>query len=380
MKLVFVSTSINYPIHLKRFMAFQKLGVDVEVIGFEQQFGYPSDQQDIPAEIFKNARICGKIRAGHYLRRLVQFSGAILKIRNATRSSEVVYAIGFDGALLVRVSNIFRRNALLLVYEIHDIRQQMLGPSMTSRFFRMIERWLMRKVNILVVTASSYLSEYYQNVLGLTGIASFVMENKLLPHEIRHEPVPVPSSSPMKIGYIGSLRCNHAWKNLTSLVTKAEGAIEVEVWGVPTGIDGFHSDVESIPGLIYKGPFNDPKDIFDIYSRVSVVWIAGFQQKDSYGWARTCRFYNACCYKRPQIAQVGTIEGAIVENLGIGCCVDLRDIPGTIQRVMRISDSELRDWFDNIRKLPASLHEYSNEHEQLLHMCTRLCRETGCHE
>ena len=148
--------------------------------------------------------------------------------------------------------------------------------------------------------------------------------------------------------------------------------IEVIVRGVPQGIDSFYSDIENIPGIHYGGPYEDPDDLYDVYSEVSIVWAAGFHGKDSHVWQRSCRFYNSCSHQRPIISMIGTDEGEVINKLGIGCCVDLNDLPGTIARITQITQTELDTWHENLKKLPQSVYIYSDEHAQLLNMCATL--------
>ena len=131
--------------------------------------------------------------------------------------------------------------------------------------------------------------------------------------------------SPLRIGYFGSLRCPEAWNTLQQIAKNANGAISIHVRGTPVGIDSF-----------YGGPYRDPDDIQHIYETVDVVWSAGFNKKASYVWSRTCKFYNACYYKRPIIAQAGTDEGKVIEDLNIGFCIDLNNKSGAIRQIIEV--------------------------------------------
>src|SRR5690625_6885754 len=73
---------------------------------------------------------------------------------------------------------------------------------------------------------------------------------------------------------------------------------------------------------------------------VSMVWIAGYQGKDSYKWSRTCRFYQACCYGRPLIAQQGTYEYEAVRDLDIGLGIDLQDQDAASEKISAITEQD----------------------------------------
>lgn len=366
MNIVFISTSLNYPIHWKRINTYMQLGVPSSALGFLQQFGYPD--KELPIEY----RSLGYIKSGHYIRRLVQILKAVPTIRRSTKNTSLIYAFGLDGALISILSVLFSKNKPKLVCEIHDIRHVMLQRGIKGYAARRIEALLMKKISLLVVTAKSYISKYYIEVLGLRDIKSFVLENKLWDENIGGSNGSPPTMSPLRIGYIGSLRCPEAWNTLLQIAKNANGAISIYVRGTPVGIDSFYDDLKNSPNIFYGGPYRDPDDIPHIYETVDVVWSASFNKKASYVWSRTCKFYNACYYKRPIIAQAGTDEGKVIEDLNIGFCIDLNNISGTMKQMMSITEYELLTWYRNLNNLANEIYIYSDEHQKLLEILKNL--------
>jgi succinoglycan biosynthesis protein ExoL len=295
-----------------------------------------------------------------------------LKIKKAIKTTDVIYAVGFDSALIIRIAILLSGCSPIFLFEIHDIRQMMMREDLLGRLFRTMERWVMKGVHILAPTSDSYITGYYHTKLGVTNFETITLENKRWPQEICPAPIAPPQITPLRIGYFGSLRCNVAWAALTRLVANSNGTVEVMVRGSPDGIDNFFHDIETIPGLQYGGPYRDPEDLYEIYSKVNLIWAAGLHGKDSYIWQRTCRFYNACSFQRPIISLIGTDEGDIINHLGIGCCVDLNDIPAAITQIMKITQTELDIWHENLKNLPPSVFIYSDEHERVLDLCAKV--------
>lgn len=373
LRIAYVTTAINYPSHRKRVAAFRSLGVSVHVVAFQQEFPYPTNQPADSLDPSQSTTILGVIRAGRYLARAAQLLAALSRVRSIAAPVDVVYASGFDAALLARLGTLLSRRPPALVYEVHDIRQPMLRANRTGRLLRAIERWLLHKQVLLVVTAPGYIDGYYRARLSANGLEGFVLENKLYEEEIDPSPVPTPRRDPLRIGYFGSLRCVSAWNALTRLADEGQGSIQVEVRGALAEVESFRPTFDRLAALTYGGPYRDPEDIAAMYRRVSMVWTAGFHGKDSYIWARSCRFYAACCYERPIIAQAGTDEGEVVERLGIGCCVDLRDPSGTISTIQAISDADLSHWHRNLLALPRDAYAYTSELRALLDRCSAIC-------
>ena len=116
----------------------------------------------------------------------------------------------------------------------------------------------------------------------------------------------------------------------------------------------------------YDGPYIAPDDFPDMYRQVDVVWIAHYMGRSSTLWNRANRFYEACFFKKPMFAQIGTQDGQVVETLGIGVCIDLRDINGTVDRILNVSEVEFSQWQQNVAHLPTDIYTYTDEHEKIV--------------
>ena len=364
LRILFVATALNYPIFQRRLEAFRRLGANVIVLGFDQDFAY-SSRPAMDSTAPSRAGRLGVITSGRYGRRAIQLATVVPTLRSALASVDVVYAMGFDAAVLVR-SSALGLGRTTIAYEIHDIRQVMLRHDWTGLAMRAIERWVLRGVQLLVVTAEGYLTHYYRAKLGLAGVETIVVENKLPKSEGSRSVTQARVKPPLRIGYFGSLRCTEAWRTLTRVAAVADGGVEVEIRGVPEGLESFYHDIQADPRLTFGGPYKDPDDLAEIYGGVHLVWAAGFHGRDSYVWSRSCRFYAACCYQRPIVAQIGTDEGALVERLGIGLCVDIRNADATAARILRITSAELQRWQHNLAGLPDRLFIYADEHRLVL--------------
>ncbi|MDQ2075765.1 hypothetical protein [Marinimicrobium sp. ABcell2] len=362
---MYVTTSLNYPIHRKRLASFILEGGDFHAIGFDQKtFEIISSEHSGATD---NVTVLGQIEPGNYMNRACLLFKNIISFRKHAKKSDVVYASGFDAAALMLIATIGLRKKL--VYEIHDIRQQMLNKNVIGSLFRLFEKYLVNRTDLLIVTSESYLENYYYKLLNASVKRSYKLENKLWPQDVCTDDIGHPPISPLVIGYFGLIRCNVTWNFLVNLVKSSRGSILLKVRGVAQrSITSFERDIEDVPWIEYGGPYNNPKDVFDMCRAVSMVWVAGYQQKDSYKWSRTCRFYQACCYGRPLIAQQGTYECETVSGLDIGVGIDLQQQDIASEQIKSITDRDIKKWYRNIIRLPASTYTYTNESTEILDM------------
>lgn len=362
---MFVTTSLNYPIHRKRLSSFIKDGGNFRAIGFDQK-NFVSISSGSSTEI-NNVTVLGEIEPGNYISRAHRLLKNLLPLRKHAKKSDVIYASGFDAALLMLIATAGLQKKR--VYEIHDIRQQMLNNNITGACLRLVEKYLVRRTDLLIVTSEDYIKNYYKKRLNVDIKRSYNLENKLWPQDVYKDDIGQPTASPLIIGYFGLLRCTVTWQFLVNLVKSAKGSILLKVRGIPQrATERFEKDIEEVPWITYEGPYNSPKDIFDMCQSVSMVWIAGYQGKDSYKWSRTCRFYQACCYGRPLIAQQGTYEYEAVRDLDIGLGIDLQDQDAASEKISAITEQDLKKWYKNLKRLPANTYTYTDESAEILNI------------
>ena len=258
-----------------------------------------------------------------------------------------------------------------MVYEVADIRDILLKKNINSFFLRWLERVLIKKIDLLVVTSKAYITDYYEEIQGLKNIRYIVIENKLntemgLKKNITNR---INKDNIIRIGYFGLIRCKRSWQILKKVACNSKGRIQIYIRGIPMGIDNFDKEANETPNIIYDGPYIAPDDLPSIYNNVDLVWSCYPYQGKNVGnwcWARTNRFYESCYFKKPMIAQSETQDGEVVKERNLGICVNLSDIDGTVNNILRITREELFRWYKNVSKLSQKYYLYTDEHKKLL--------------
>ena len=345
----------------KRVKALENLGVQSKVLAFEREW-YPG--KPWPGGYTS----LGQLQHRHYYKRFVPLMKALPMVRAAAKESDVIYAFNMDTLLLGWLASRALDRRPKIVYEVSDIEPVFMGNSVLSRGVRWLERFLLRRVSSLVVTSETYIDGYYQGIQSLSHLHYQVIENKLDANTISQPQSPMTRSEwdgVLRIGYFGVIRCRRSWGILKKAVEKGNGRVQVYVRGIPVGLEGFE-DVQSAPSIDYGGPYIAPDDLPAMYEQVDIAWIASYLTKAHLCWSRTNRFYEACFFKKPMFAQVGTQDGQIVESLGLGVCVNLMDVDETVDRILSVNEMELGQWQQNVAGLPAHIYTYTDEHERLL--------------
>ena len=130
-----------------------------------------------------------------------------------------------------------------------------------------------------------------------------------------------------------------------------------------------YDELVSTEGVVNEGPYVVPDDLSEMYNSVDMVWACyPYQGKEAgnWCWARTIRFYESCYFKKPVFVQTGTEDCKTVEQYGIGACLDLENIDGTVDYILSLSDDEISKWKKSMNELPENVYMHSDEHEKLI--------------
>lgn len=365
MRIVYLLPVVSHARYHKRVAALQALGVEPRVMAFERDY-YPG----VPWA--GGYTSLGMLQHENYYGRLVPLIKALPQVHSAVAASDVVYAFGLDMLLLGWLASSLVRKRPRIVYELGDIQSAMLGRSLCYRGLRGLERFLLGRTHLVVVTSEAFVSGYFRGIQGLTPSRYQVIENKMECGGPVVSPIPTRHSNGMstfRVGYFGVLRCRRSWEILRRAVVKSDGRVQLYVRGIPTAIGSLDDTAEDSPHIDYGGPYLAPDDLPSMYGQVDMVWASYPYQGTGLGnwrWARTNRFYEACRFQRPMFTQAGTEDGRLVEAMGLGVSVDLADTEAAVERILQVSQADIDRWRENLASLPEQVYVLTDEHEQLI--------------
>ncbi len=225
-----------------------------------------------------------------------------------------------------------------LCYEVLDIHRIMLGDDFKSRTLRAVERLLLRRVDLLILSSDGFDRAYFQP-LQPTTIRRALLENKTLALADAPPPVvPAPSAPPWRIGWFGMLRCRRSLEMLGRLAASRPGLIAVDIRGRPSAAvfgEAFEAEVARWPGVTFHGPYR-PTDLPAAYGAVHFVWAVDFYEAgQNSDWLLPNRLYEGNAHGRPLLAQRHVETGRWLAARDAGVLFD--DL-----------DAELAPFFDSL--------------------------------
>ncbi len=346
----------------KRVTALEYEGVRPLIFAFERDH--------YPAKPWHNYQTLGHISDGNYLQRIPKLLRAVAKVRHYVKDIQVLYCFGLDLLMVGWLASCGKPNHPKLVYEIADIREILLSKGIAGCILRSLERFLLRYVDTLVVTSQAYVDHYFHGIQAAYHVPFQVIENKLFLPEIPQSPVIVQpigkESEQVTIGYFGLIRCRRSWEVLKRLVKQGKGRFRVYMRGIISdSLSDMREEIQQTEYVYWGGPYTRD-DVIGMYNQIDLSWLPTYTDLSQLNWARTNRFYQACYFKRPMIAQSGTQDGLVVDQLRIGLNINVLDVEGAVAQLMQITEQQLLNWQENLLRLPMSICIYTDEHEKLL--------------
>ena len=196
---------------------------------------------------------------------------------------------------------------------------------MKARLLRAIEGFLLRRVDLLILSSDAFDRAYYTPCQS-TPVPRLLVENKVLAlgASPRRLALP-PAGPPWRIGWFGMLRCRRSLDLLGRLTTSRPGLIEVVIRGRPSEAvfgDDFEAAAARLPGVTFHGAYA-PGDLADAYGDVHFVWAVDFYEAgQNSDWLLPNRLYEGSAHGRPLIAQRGVETGRWLAARQVGVLFD----------------------------------------------------------
>lgn len=319
----------------KRVGMLKAAGAEVVVLGFHRE-GRTVSAIDgatvIDLGATYDARLMG--RAFKVARRCLSLGTAAQYVKTA----DVFVARNLEMLAIAAATSAKHAKQAALVYECLDIHRLMFSDRMAGRFLRLIERVLLAKTKLLMLSSPGFVSGYFEPRQRLnrdTSLPTLIVENKLFAPQDRHMASAAARNlgggPPWRIGWFGTVRCRRSLEILSELARRNRGLIEVVIAGRPPWVEfgDFASRVEHCPGITYLGAY-DSSELGKLYSTVHFAWaIDYFEEGTNSSLLLPNRIYEGGAHGAVPIALAGTQTGRWLDERGLGVrlCSPAHELP-----------------------------------------------------
>ncbi|MCJ2056393.1 glucosyl transferase [Methylobacterium sp. J-048] len=242
------------------------------------------------------------------------------------RAADVVYVRNLDMALVAWASIRLAGSRAPLVYEVLDIQRLMVRPDRVGRIARAVERWILRRSALLVVSAPDFVTRYFAPVQGFSG-PWHLLENKVMAHRLAEVAHRLDrgrvAGPPWVIGWFGTLRCRRSLTILAAIARALGNSVRIVIAGRLSEEDidpqDFAATLGRHPNMTFRGPYANPGELPDIYGGVHFSWAVDYLDDGlNSDWLLPNRLYEGGLCGALTLARAETATGRYAEAEGFG--------------------------------------------------------------
>ncbi|MBD3770887.1 MAG: glycosyl transferase [Rhodobacterales bacterium] len=272
----------------------------------------------------------GRTADGAFLQRIRQvFAGAGIAAghRDALAEADVIVARNLD---MLACAFLAKRKAGLdtpVIYESLDIHRLLCRQDVIGKALRWLEGSLLHRTKGLIVSSPAFLRNHFERYYP-GQYRAFLVENRLAAgaeYGVRPVPETPAADRPLRLGWVGVLRCQRSLALLCALADQFPDKLEVHLHGVPARreIPVFEPEIAKHPNMIYHGRYKSPEDLSKLYDSLDMVWAGDFMEAGYNSvWLLPNRIYEGGYYCVPAIAPAGTETACWVSQRSGGFVID----------------------------------------------------------
>lgn len=362
MKIIYVGPEVGDVAVRRRCRRLTEAGAEVTAYAFERDAPLlDNDGLDFVS--------LGRVEDSRMWQRMLRLPCAVwrlVKARSTLNEADTIYCRNLDCVLVGLLAKCLSRSKAALVYEVLDIHPLMLNDGIAGSVTRLLERFVLRRVALLVVSSSAFVKRYFEPVQQ-ARTNWFLLENKIsgdVPQRRLHRPPPAP---PWTIGCFGKLRCVESLVFLFEMAQAYPELIKVMVAGEAEPKVG--AVLDRLPGLEnvkVLGKYSYPDDLSRLYTAVHFNW--GLDLEDNFNSSVLLpnRIYEGGFFSVPLIAEGGTATGDYVAEKAIGYTIEAPLRSSLSDLLEGLTAQEYQAMCDRLAALDADCFVDTNDHANLV--------------
>ena len=286
----------------------------------------------------------GRTRDGAFAQRLAAMAGAVPKLAREVVRPDALWARNLDAAAAARTALALSGAQTPLIYECLDVHALASGTGAASAAVRSLERSVLDRAALLVVSSPAFLSRHFVPRYGERPAA--VVENRLARAGLPPRPGQAVRTSPLTVGWFGVLRCARSLDLLLGAADRMAGGLRVVTAGrpAPGPLQGFAERLAASPHAAHEGPYEAPEGLAHLYGGADLAWAGDWLQDGANSrWLLPNRLYEAGWFGVPVLAPAGTETARWVRDHGTGWVLDDASPEGLAAFLSSLSRTEVED-------------------------------------
>lgn len=208
------------------------------------------------------------------------------------------------------------RNIFKVRHQVRDLHVLQLSGTFMSRMFVLMEKFLLRNVESVLVSSQAFADEYYKKIFKGDIILLENTPAKQTWNGFKKKEI----SNTFVIGFIGIIRyktsLNQLIEAVENLVTKG---VKLKVLFAGGGnVEDLKAKIRYTENFDFIGPYEYTKDIKNLYSKIDLIYAVYDSYDPNCQLAMPNKFYESIISKIPIVVASNTFVGKEVVRAGIG--------------------------------------------------------------
>ncbi len=324
MRIAYFVHDITDPAVAKRARMLTAAGADVVVFGFRRQDKTVSDVAGSKAVDLGRTHDAKLMERAY---KVVQRSVGLNRWQGDIKGTDLLLARNLEMLVLAAAAQRSFLPHAPLVYECLDLHRLLLADTIAGKILRVVERYLLRRAKLLIISSPAFLSEYFEPQQGVNlsiRLPVLLVENKMLDFKgaatVAAARASLPPGPPWRIGWFGMIRCQKSLNILSAGARARPGLIEVIIRGRPSRVafESFDAQVASTPGMRFCGTYQ-PSELAELYQSVHFNWaVDHFEEGANSTLLLPNRIYEGGRHAAVPIALAETETGRWLTRRGLG--------------------------------------------------------------
>lgn len=330
----------------KRIKEFIANGFDVEVYGFEFENVRVVNEDNAPYYYNVLATLPNFPRQLSYKERSILFYKKIREVVNKFDKSETLFYlftinISFVSLLIPGIRYIHEESDMLFDHVRNPIAQKL---------FILANKRVIKKSYKTVFTSQGFADYYYGEKVPSNIV--------IIPNKVNGACLSLPAveKSPFDINHIrfaftGNARYQSIY-NMCKVIAEHFPQHEFHFYGTLNYFtDEQKEAVKGYKNVIVHGPFNNPVDLPEIYSKIDFVVSTYDSESVNVRYAESNKIYESMFFETPIIVSTNTILEKKVKHYNTGYSVDALDDTAVIRLINSITAEQYEQFRNSLRAI-----------------------------
>lgn len=332
--IVFVAGTLSQPRIIRRIESFYNRGYDIKVYGYDRGV-YTINK--LPQDI--DVYTLGEMTDGsNYFKRLFQVRRDVKKLVKQEGKSVVYYAFGFVEAFFLK------NNGVSYVYEISDIFYGYKRFDLIRPLLKFIDVSLVKKSVCTVVTSQGFVDYLFKeapsNIVNLPNKLNTYFAN------VSRVQSNV-SKEHLVFSFIGAIRYPNTVLRFAKVIGENYPNHEFHFYGDSVLVKRFEEELSSFQNVTFFGPYRNPQDLKEIYSKIDVVVACYETESLNERIAEPNKLYEAIFFNKPIIVSTNSFVGQRVKELNCGLVIDAYSEEAIMYAIDSLTPEKIKEFSYN---------------------------------